>query len=325
MGDTSYTKSSASLTAAAIAAVLVAAFALLSGGERAATLGLTRHGQLVTVQDAGAADAVAAVAVSPGTAGQVLTVSDAGLPHWAAASGGSATQPTTLAAQARADALTRRGPVALLGTSSTGVYTANTADATPSLTAGSSGVITYYSPQAGGYGTTTLAFAANWGVRGWYMSIASGGLRLGFAQGVVQTADCAGAFSTIGWHSVAWAIASDGTSVSYSLDGAAVTTATLSTTPLTPVARDGSEAVYIASNNSSAGSSPAGVAYLAVWESVLSSGSLVLAASSPSAGAPTLPSTPAWEWAAAAFVGVESVTIDGRAYVRLGTPQIWMP
>ena len=85
----SYGGSSGPITAAAIAAVLVAAFALLSGGERAATLGLTRHGQLVTVQDAGAADAVAAVAVTPGTVGQVLTVSDAGLPHWAAASGGT--------------------------------------------------------------------------------------------------------------------------------------------------------------------------------------------------------------------------------------------
>jgi hypothetical protein len=49
----SYGGSSGPITAAAIAAVLVAAFALLSGGERAATLGLTRHGQLVTVQDAG--------------------------------------------------------------------------------------------------------------------------------------------------------------------------------------------------------------------------------------------------------------------------------
>lgn len=77
------------VTAAVVASVLVAAFALLSGGQKAATLGLTRHGALITAQDAGAADAVATVAVSPGTPGQVLTVSDAGLPHWAAASGGS--------------------------------------------------------------------------------------------------------------------------------------------------------------------------------------------------------------------------------------------
>ena len=74
-------------TATAIAALLVAAFALLTGGEKAQVLGLTQHGALVTAQDAGASDAVALVAVSPGTPGQVLTVSDAGLPHWAAGGG----------------------------------------------------------------------------------------------------------------------------------------------------------------------------------------------------------------------------------------------
>lgn len=83
------------VTAAVVASVLVAAFALLSGGQKAATLGLTQHGALITAQDAGAADAVATVAVSPGTAGQVLTVSDAGLPHWAAASGGTSWGATT--------------------------------------------------------------------------------------------------------------------------------------------------------------------------------------------------------------------------------------
>lgn len=76
-------------TATAIAALLVAAFALLTGGEKAQVLGLTQHGALVTAQDAGASDAVALVAVSPGTPGQVLTVSDAGLPHWAAGGGGT--------------------------------------------------------------------------------------------------------------------------------------------------------------------------------------------------------------------------------------------
>lgn len=84
------------LTAAALAAMLVAAFALLTGGQKAATLGLTQHGALITAQDAGAADAVATVAVSPGTAGQVLTVSDAGLPHWAAAAGGTSWGTTTV-------------------------------------------------------------------------------------------------------------------------------------------------------------------------------------------------------------------------------------
>lgn len=77
------------LTAAALGAVLLAALVALSPSQRAQSLGLTRHGQTLTVQDAGAADAVAVVAINPGTAGQVYTISDAGLPHWAAASGGS--------------------------------------------------------------------------------------------------------------------------------------------------------------------------------------------------------------------------------------------
>lgn len=83
------------LTVAALAAVLVAALVSMSGSERAQSLGLTQHGALITAQDAGAADAVAAVAVTPGTAGQVLTVSDAGLPHWAAAAGGTPWGATT--------------------------------------------------------------------------------------------------------------------------------------------------------------------------------------------------------------------------------------
>lgn len=77
-------------TVAATTAAIVAVLVAMSGSERAQSLGLTQHGALITAQDAGAADAVAVVAVTPGTAGQVLTVSDAGLPHWAAASGGGA-------------------------------------------------------------------------------------------------------------------------------------------------------------------------------------------------------------------------------------------
>ena len=307
------------------AAVIALALASATGAQRAQSLGLTRHGQLITAQDAGAADAVAAVAVSPGTPGQVLTVSDAGLPHWAAASGGSATQPTTLAAQARAEAQRRRGPVALLGTASTGITTASTADSTPSITAGSSGVVTYYSSQAGAYGSVQLGYSATWGVRGWYISGFGSTLRLGFPQGVNQTADFTTALASTGWHTLAWSVAADGTSVRYSLDGAAVTTATLSTTPLTPVARDVSDPVYVGTNNSSSGSSPAGVAYLALREAVTSDADLRLLAASPSSGAPADVVTFAWEWAAAAHVGVEVVRIDGRDYAPLGAPQWWMP
>ena len=47
----------------------------------------TAHGEFAVRADAGGADVTALVAVSPGTPGQVLTVSDAGLPHWAAGGG----------------------------------------------------------------------------------------------------------------------------------------------------------------------------------------------------------------------------------------------
>lgn len=76
-------------TAASATAAVVAVLAAMSGSERAQSLGLTQHGQTLTAQDAGAADAVAVVAINPGTAGQVYTISDAGLPHWAAAAGGT--------------------------------------------------------------------------------------------------------------------------------------------------------------------------------------------------------------------------------------------
>ena len=76
-------------TVAATTAAIVAVLVAMSGSERAQSLGLTQHGALITAQDAGAADAVAVVSVTPGTPGQVLTVSDAGLPHWAAAAGGT--------------------------------------------------------------------------------------------------------------------------------------------------------------------------------------------------------------------------------------------
>ncbi len=84
------------LTAAALGAVLLAALVALSPSERAQSLGLTQHGQTLTVQDAGAADAVAVVAINAGTPGQVYTISDVGLPHWAAASGGTSWGTTTV-------------------------------------------------------------------------------------------------------------------------------------------------------------------------------------------------------------------------------------
>lgn len=100
-------------------ALLVALGASMSGTQRAATLGLTRHGQTLTAQDAGAADAVAVVAVAPGTAGQVYTISDAGLPHWAAAASGGATVTTLYASDFTAVAGSESASISGTGVNST--------------------------------------------------------------------------------------------------------------------------------------------------------------------------------------------------------------
>jgi hypothetical protein len=119
------------------AAALVVALASMTGTQRAQSLGLTRHGALITAQDAGAADAVAAVVVAPGTAGQVLTVSDAGLPHWATAASGGTTVYTYYASDFTAVAGSESASISGTGANSTftlGV-TSNTA-----RTYGSAGV-----------------------------------------------------------------------------------------------------------------------------------------------------------------------------------------
>lgn len=127
MSNPNESKRTFALTAVNLAAMLVAAFALLTSGQRAATIGLTRHGALITAQDAGAADAVAAVAVAPGTAGQVLTVSDAGLPHWAAAASTSGTLRVTryYAADFTAEGGSETASISGTGVSSTATLTAS--------------------------------------------------------------------------------------------------------------------------------------------------------------------------------------------------------
>jgi hypothetical protein len=110
-------------TVAGVTAAVVAALVAMSGSERAQSMGLTQHGALITVQDAGAADAVAAVAVTPGTPGQVLTVSDAGLPHWAAAASGGASVTTLYASDFTAVAGSESASISGTGASSTWTIT----------------------------------------------------------------------------------------------------------------------------------------------------------------------------------------------------------
>jgi len=312
----------------------------------------TRHGELAVRVDAGGADVTALAPVAPGTAGQVLTVSDAGLPHWAAAAAGGSSlpdaagvsdgavlvqvggtqawvgQPTTLAAQARAEAQRRRGALAMrsIGTAGTASASATT-DTTPTIMLSTSGVVVVYSPSAGGYSGQVFAQSGVWATRGWYLTAQGSAVRINLMQGTLQTVDLT-AVGSIGWHAVAWSIPADGLSVRYSVDGGAVTTATPSSTPLTPVARSSSDTVYVATNGSGSGTL-CGVAYLGLWSSILSDADLALLSASPSAGAPDLSAiaggAPAWEWAAAAFAGVQAATINGTMHAITGTPQVWMP
>ena len=67
------------------------------------------------------------------------------------------------------------------------------------------------------------------------------------------------------------------------------------------------------------------LAYLATWASVLSDGDLATASATPSAGAPSLPSSPAWEWAAAGHVGCDRVSLVAGVYQLVGAPALWMP
>ncbi len=74
-------------TVQAVAAVLVAALGVVGVSSVRGTLGVsadptTRHGELAVRVDAGGADVTALAAVDPGTAGQVLTVGDAGVAVW---------------------------------------------------------------------------------------------------------------------------------------------------------------------------------------------------------------------------------------------------
>jgi len=73
----------------------------------------TRHGELVVRVDAGGPDVTALAAVDPGTAGQVLTVGDAGVPVWRDPT--STTSWTTVAATAFSRRDGTRGTVALSG------------------------------------------------------------------------------------------------------------------------------------------------------------------------------------------------------------------
>ncbi len=311
----------------------------------------TRHGELVVRVDAGGADVTALAPVDPGTAGQVLTVSDAGLPHWAAASAGGASlpdaagvsdgavlvqaggaqawvgPPTTLAAQAQLEARSRRGALVAVSAATSNNYSASTTTSAtvPMIKRSTSGVAVVYSPQAGGYPANGYLLASGpWPTRGFLLyAVASDiGIYAVGGGGYARTP----VVGSIGWHAVAWSISADGATVRVSVDGAAATNATITGGPLTFTNRLAADPVYVLSDGASAGSAGLGVAYIGLWSSILSDGDLVTLSTSPASGAPTLPSSPAWEWAAAAFSGASRVTIAGDTYSTSATaPTVWMP
>ena len=239
--------------------------------------------------------------------------------------------PTTLAAQARAEAQRRRGPLAMVFPSSSDYVRSLSTDSpsTPAVGLSTSGVLVVRSIQAGGYANSFLLFSGVNTTRGFFFAISAGS---GGARLLVRSMSASGnvdAFvpnfvATSGWHAVAWSIPADGLTLRYSLDGAAVATVTPGTTPWPWTARLAADPVYIGTDAATAGC-PLPLAYAAVWSSVLSDADLVTLSTSPSAGAPTLPSAPAWEWAAAAHAGAQSVTIGNARYDTTGSPRVWMP
>jgi len=231
--------------------------------------------------------------------------------------------PTTLAAQAIAVTNSRRGPVAM-GVWSDANYiaplVAPAGAAQPSMTRTSSGVITVYSNQAGAYGAAHLVASHDvGGTRGYLIGIDGSDLTIYSFSDTVPIF-FTNAVSTTGFHSVAWSI--DGTGlVRWRLDGGAVQTP-VATPAFT--ARNGDD-VRIGRGvfNGVSGTIP--LAYVALWASILSDADLLTLSSTPGAGAPVLPSAPAWEWAAAAYMGVQRVDLVSGTYAVVGSPSIWMP
>lgn len=247
----------------------------------------------------------------------------------------TATQPTTLAAQQRTDAQLRRGPLATLGQSAAVGWTAaTTAGAgTPSIARGTSGALVVYSTQASAYaGGSYLLSSTVAGARGWFVCILAGTSSIAVAGVNGATASYptfTNVLASIGWHSVAWSISSDGATVRYSVDGGAAASATITNSPWTAVARNASDPVWILADGATLGSALP-VAYLGLWSSVLSDADLVLLSADASEGAPDLAAisggAPAWEWAAAPTAVLDRIKIAGDTYAVTSTrPQVWMP
>lgn len=280
----------------------------MSLGSGDGVTGLVPGGGSIAAGDITDAGAVGEDLVQSATAAEALSVLDL--------------NPTTLAAQARAVAHARRGPVAMTGWSDT-AYVAPLADPAtqPSIVRGSSGVAVVYAPNAGGYANSHLAASHNvGGTRGWVVGVNGSDLLIYSIDGAVLS-PFTNAVSTSGWHAVAWSVSAGG-AVRYSIDGAAAAAA--AGAPLF-TARDPADDVTIGRGVYAVVASDIPIAYLATWASVLSDADLALNSANPSLGAPVLTATPAWEWAAAAHLGCPRVSCVGGVYAFVGAPVLWMP
>lgn len=315
------------VTAAVVAGVLLAALGIVGGPAVRSTIGagtssVSLPGTGVVVAHAGDAGTLDAAGAADGAVVAIV----GGVPTLTTVSTGTS-QPTTLAAQARAEATRRRGALVAVSASASSHFSASTTTSAtvPMIKRSTSGVAVVYSPQAGGYPANGYLLASGpWPTRGFLLyAVASDiGIYAVGGGGYARTP----VVGSIGWHAVAWSISADGATVRVSVDGAAATNATITGGPLTFTDRLAADPVYVLSDGASAGSAGLGVAYIGLWSSILSDGDLVTLSTSPSSGAPTLPSNPAWEWAAAAFSGASRVTIAGDNYSTSATaPTVWMP
>lgn len=241
--------------------------------------------------------------------------------------------PSTLAAQALLVAATRRGPVTMTGWTDSD-YVAPIATpasgAQPLVTLGSSGVAVVYSSQAGGYAPTHF-FASHdpfapTPPRGFAMGAGGSDITLVSITAGFPFVSFVGVIAAVGWASVAWSIDGAG-AVRYSIgtgtgSGSTAGPAAGTLAALLPRTTD---PVRIGAGVYAGIASSLPVSYLALWPSILSDADLEQLASLPASGAPILPSSPAWEWAAAGHVGCGRVSIGADVYRVVGAPALWMP
>ena len=237
---------------------------------------------------------------------------------------------TTFAAQQRLDASLRKAPIAVQSASSSSGWLGETPAAANHLpiARSTSGVVVLYATQAGGYSTGFALHRGIWTTRGFLVSVYGSDVRI-YAMNTSSppNAVLANVVASIGWHAVAWSISADGTTVRYSIDGGAATTATIIDGPLTFIAPDVGDAPHVLYDAASGGSAVP-FAYVGLWDAILSDADLALLSASPSAGAPDLDAIsgddPDWEWCASAAVAADRLVIEGVTYSVTATrPLVW--